>query len=229
MASRQDAIAQVKKERRYQTSLFIAPVISIYNINPNHTKETKSRPAFTAIAAGNIRLNRSAYIGIGVQYLLHGNTFKSYYFKDSILNLYDKEYAYEYTCRYQDLCFPLSFKLKLGENKQKANRVYTVVTWTLRKRVATSMEINSIAYGYSEYFDKAGNEFRSRYLKKTTGSLISLGLGYDKNFHEKNSAYFILLNYSYGLNTFYFYRNNSMPKDLWQNESFLSIGAGIRF
>jgi hypothetical protein len=221
--------AQLKKGPFYQTSIAAGPVLSFYQLNAKHTSGKKSGAAFTALVRCNFRLNRSASINLGVQYLFHSNHFNSYYFPDSTIQLYDKNFNYTYENRFQDVSFPIGLKLKLINNKQKESCLYTELTWALKKRFASNVQINSSLYGNSVYDNKAGNDFRSRYIADRTGSTIALGFGFDKNFTDKKSGWFIGLTYCYTLNTFYYYRTANMPKNLYQIESFLWLTAGFRF
>lgn len=221
--------AQLQKEPFYQTSVFAGPVLSFYSPNTNHTSGMKSGPAFTLGFRGNFRLNKTAKFFIGAQYMIHSNSFISYYFKDSTLQLYDKEFEYTYQNRFHDLLIPAGLHVRLGYNKQKKSSFFTELNWAYKYRFQSNMQINSTLYGFSVYDGTAGSEFRLDKMLKKSANVVCLGFGFDKNFYEKKSGFFFLLNYSYTLNTFYFKRTNNMPRNLFQIESFLNLSAGLRF
>jgi hypothetical protein len=189
----------------------------------------KAKPAFTISVRGHIRINRTASAILGIQYLFHGNSFNSYYFPDSTLQLYDKNFTYTYESRFQDLSIPVGIRIKLNSKKQKESCIYTELIWALKRRFASNLQVNSALYGKSVYDDDAGSIFYLNKQRKATANTVSLGFGFDKNFPDKKSGWFIGLNYTYVLNTFYFARTNNMPKSLYQNESFAALTAGIRF
>jgi hypothetical protein len=56
-----------------------------------------------------------------------------------------------------------------------------------------------------------------------------LATGYDKNFRDKKSAWFIEINIQYCINRFDYIKKNEFPEDLFQNERFLLLNTGIRF
>lgn len=219
----------VKKKKTAQTHVAAGPVFSFYKLNPKHTTGKRSGPAFNVYMREYFKFTKSSYIGIGAQYLIHSNSFRSYYFKDSAMNFYDTTFNYDYICKYQDIGVPICFRWMLAENHQKASAFYTELTWIIKRRFSSNMQINNSTYGFSEYDDTAGDTFKTRFLPKKVGTTLGLSAGFDKNFHDKRSGYFIALTYSYGLNTFYFRRSNNLPHDIYQIESFLSLNAGIRF
>jgi hypothetical protein len=221
--------AQIKKGPFYQTSLLAGPALPFYQINSNHMDHVKAKPAFTASVRGNFRINRTASVILGLQYLYHGNSFNSYYFPDSTVQLYDKNFNYTYESRFQDLSIPLGIRIKLTNKKQKESCIYTELIWAMKRRFASNLQVNSSLYGNSVYDDDAGSIFTINKQRKPTANTVSLGFGFDKNFPDRKSGWFIGIAYTYVLNTFYFSRTSNMPKSLYQNESFAALTAGVRF
>lgn len=221
--------AQQKKDPFYQTSIQLGPVLSIYGHNNKHTSGMKAGMAFTASVKGNFRINQTATFNTGITYLTHSNTFNSYYFPDSTLRLYNEEFNYTYESRFHDIIIPLSLKIKLGVNKQKASCFYSEVGWGYRKRVSSFLNVNSQLYGFSAYEGSAGNEFTARYVSKKSSGTLLLSLGFDKNFREKRAGYFVALNYTKSTNRFHYKGDSGFPNDLYLQENFVSLTAGFRF
>lgn len=221
--------AQQKKDPFYQTTIQLGPVLSIYGNNTKHTSGMKAGMAFTASVKGHFRLNKTATFITGITYLTHANTFSSYYFPDSTLRLYDGKHTYTYESRFHDIIIPMSLKIKLGVNKQKASCFYTEIGWGLRKRVSSYLNVNSQLYGFSAYEGSAGNEFTTRYISKKSSGALLLSLGFDKNFREKRAGYFISLNYTRSTNRFYYKGDSGFPGNLYLQEHFVSLTGGFRF
>ncbi len=223
------SFSQAYKDHFFQTTFSMGPVFSLYKGNSNHMSSPKPKAAFNANAKFYFRFNKVAFLFVGVNYLTHGNSFNSYYFPDSTLRLYDKEFLYNYSSRYQDVSFPLGIHIKFAENKERHYCIYGELGWAMKRRFASTMDVVSNKYGNSVYYDVAGNTFNSRFKSKKTGSSLLMTFGFDKNFHDKHSGFFIEVNLAYGINKFNYAYNKNFPGSLYQNEKFIALNAGIRF
>lgn len=223
------SFSQAYKDHFFQTTFSMGPVFSLYKGNSNHMSSPKPKAAFNANVKFYLRFNRTTFLFAGVNYLTHGNSFNSYYFPDSTLRLYDKEFLYNYSSRYQDISFPLGIHLKFAENKERHYCFYGELGWARKRRFSSQMDVIFNKYGNSVYYDVAGDKFNSRFRNKKVGTNLLITLGFDKNFHDKHSGYFIELNLAYGLNKFTYAYNKNFPGSLYQNEKFIALNAGIRF
>ena len=221
--------AQVKKDKFLQTTLSLGPALTIHKGNSMHTSNMRNKPGFNATTKLYLRLNRIAFFYFGANYLAHGCSFNSYYFTDSTLHLYTQEYEYNYNALFQDIAVPIGIRAKITENKQKKNDLYVELGWALKKRFVSELDVSSNSYGTSVYYDFAGDDFGTRFAPKKTGTSLLMALGYDRNFRDKRSGYFIELQLNYSLNKFYFIKHKNFPNNLYLVERFIAINAGIRF
>jgi len=221
--------AQEKKEKFFQASFYMGPGLAKYKTNTNHSDNLKSKPTFNAGVKLLFNINKSTYYFTSLQILTHGNSFNSYYFADSSIRIYDKKFEYAYLSRFNDIVIQNGLRYKFTENPQTKKYIYSELGFGIKKRLNSLLDVSSISYGNSVYYDTAGDIFNSRVLPKECGFNLILSTGFDKHFREKKTAYFFELNFQYGLNRFYFINHANFPLDLYLEERFLFINTGIRF
>jgi hypothetical protein len=225
----QQFYAQEKKEKFFQTSFYLGPGLAKYKSNNNHSDNLKSKPTFNTGFKCLFTINKSTYFFSGIQLLTHGNSFKSYFFADSSIRIYDKQYAYEYNSRFNDIVFQNGLRYKFTENPQTKKYIYGELGCGIKKRMSGLLDVSSVSFGNSVYYDTPEGRFDNRILPKEYAFSLLFATGFDKHFREKKTAYFFELNFQYGLNRFYYLSSPSFPEDLYLQESFLFINTGIRF
>ena len=225
----QQFYAQEKKEKFFQTSFYMGPGLSKYKINTNHSDNLKSKPTFNAGVKFMLTINKSTYYFTSFQILTHGNSFNSYYFSDSSIRIYDKKYEYNYNSRFNDIVMQNGLRYKFTENPQTKKYIYSELGLGVKKRLNSLLDVSSVSYGNSVYYDTSGELFNSQILPKEYGFNLILSTGFDKHFREKKSAYFFELNFQYGLNRFNFINHANFPVNLYLEERFILINTGIRF
>ncbi len=225
----QSLFSQDRKEKFLHLAIYAGPGLSFYSINSNHADNLKSKPTFNAGVKFLFLLNKSTYFFSSLQILTHGNSFNSYYFADSTLKLYDKNYNYIYDSKFTDLSINAGLRYKFTENQQIKSKIYGELACILKQRVGGLLDVSSISFGNSVYYDTPGNLFNTRTISNKNAFGVLLATGYDKNFRDKKSAWFIEINFQYSINRFDYLKKNEFPEDLFLNERFLLLNTGIRF
>ena len=227
MLSVYPAFSQDRKEKFFHAAIYAGPGLSMYSINIKHADNLKSKPTFNAGIKFLFLLNKSTYVFSSLQILAHGNSFNSYYFQDSTLRLYDKNYNYNYASKFTDALFHAGLRYKFTENHQIKSKIYGELGCIIKQRIGGLLDVSSISYGNSVYYDTPGNLFNTRILSKKNAFGVLLATGYDKNFRDKKSAWFIELNFQYYINRFDFIKKKEFPEDLYQNERFLIVNISF--
>ena len=225
----QSVFCQDKKEKFLQFAIYAGPGLSIYSINTKHADNLKSKPTFNAGIKCLLTLNKSTYFFTSLQIITHGNSFNSYYFADSTLKLYDKNYNYNYNSKFTDFSVNAGLRYKFTENHQTKSKIYGELACILKQRIGGLLDLSSISYGNSVYYDTPGNNFSIGKNSNKNAFGVLLASGFDKNFRDKKSAWFVEINFQYCINRFDFIKKEEFPKDLFQNERFLLLNTGIRF
>jgi len=222
-------VAQEKKEKNFYTLLYGGPSLAFYKGNVNHTSDLKSKPAFAGGVSFLFRLNKSAYLFTGFNLLTHGNNFNSYFFADSSFHFYDKKLDYLYSCRFTDITLVSGIRINFMENTQLKKHFYGEMSWGIKRRFQSTLDVSSASYGNSVYYAEAGNLFDTKIPGKEFAHAVVLTSGYDANFREKKNGYFFALQFNYTINPFRFIQFSRFPNDIYLRERFLCLITGLRF
>lgn len=225
----QTVFCQDKKDKFLQFAIYAGPGLSIYSINTKHADDLKNKPTFNAGFKLLFLMNKSTYFFTSIQILTHGNSFNSYYFADSTLKLYDKTYNYKYDSKFNDFSINAGLRYKFTENHQTKSKIYGELGCILKQRIGGLLDVSSISYGNSVYYDTPGNNFSIGKNSNKNAFGVLLASGFDKNFRDKKSAWFVEINFQYCINRFDFIKKEEFPEDIFQNERFLLLNTGIRF
>ena len=100
------------ESRIVRTRLMIAPVLSFYKINRNHADSPHQKMSGLFSLKEEVRLNykHNMYFLFGVEYMVHGLNFNTYYFKQDSIQLYTGNFNYSYSLYMHEIDIPLQFE-----------------------------------------------------------------------------------------------------------------------
>mgnify|MGYP000880694793 FL=1 len=92
--AQEDGGKQLRNSRKnplLKTRIGISPVIGLYKTNKNHTSGTKQKMSFCFSVKEELRFNKKNvdFLFFGVDYMMHGVSFISYYFYAVSIILYN--------------------------------------------------------------------------------------------------------------------------------------------
>ncbi len=216
------------KPEKY-TRFGIAPVIGFYSLNTKHAISPKARMSFAVFLKRERSMDKSykAFISYGAEYLFHGVNFKSYYFSQDTLQLYDESFSYSYAMFIHELNIPIQAKFTFKSTTNSRLTPYISIGYIPRIFLSSNLTISKD--GNNVKSETINLKFKNPFLSSKINSFASLSFGIQSNRTRNESVtVFMELNYKYGFSPYYFNTNYS-PSSLFINSSHLSLNIGIAF
>lgn len=205
------------------------PALGFYKINTNHAQSPSARMSALIGLKKEIRCDRShkLHFLFGAEYLFHGINFKSYYFDQDTLQLYDKTFSYDYSLFMQEIDVPLQLKFSFNRENNTLFSPYIMLGYHIRcllpATVSVAADGNEVHKGNEDLF------FRHKMFNSRINSFVSLTAGWQKNtINNSKAGFYVELNYRYGFSQYYF-KTDYAASSLYMNGSHLSLQIGIKF
>lgn len=218
-----------KKSKENYTRLGIAPVIGFYSLNTKHAISPKARMSFSAFMKREWSMDRSnkLFFSVGAEYFLHGINYRSYYFSQDTLQLYDQSFEYSYRLYVHELNAPIQVKLAFNSTTNSLFTPYVSFGYHLRYLAVANLEVEKD--GEFVQSDRVDLKFRNPFLSKKVNSFLSLSLGFQSNRTRSSSVtFFAEASFRYGFSPYSFKQNYSASA-VYINSQHLSFNIGIGF
>ncbi|WP_317898703.1 hypothetical protein [Aurantibacillus circumpalustris] len=164
---------------------------------------------------------------IGVEYFFHGLNFRSYYFDQDTLQLYDKSFSYNYSLFIHELNLPIQFKYLFKRADNSLFSPYIIAGYHLRYLLPGALKVKQNGQLIKE--DSPELKFKNALFVNKMNAYVSLGIGWQKNSLRSNKgSFFVELNGRYGFSPYYFETNYS-ASSLFINGAHLALQLGLKF
>jgi hypothetical protein len=211
------------------TRFGIAPVVGFYDLQTQHAIAPKPRMSFSAFAKNEWSMDHSnqTFFSIGIEYLVHGLNYKSYYFDQDTLQLYDKSFGYDYSMYIQEANLPVQLKYTFNSTTNSLFTPYVSIGYHLRYLVSTGLKVQQD--GALIKSDHVDMKFKNPFITDKINSFGSLSLGFQNHRTRSNSAtFFVELSYRYGFSPYYFKESYS-ANAVYIRSSHLALNIGVGF
>lgn len=222
----QEAYPYRKGKIRHRISL--GPAISFYKNHPEHTIDTHSKFGFNAAYKTEILLGRKTNVLAGLEFMSQGVAFHGYYQDSANTYLFDRTYNYLHEIRYEEVQLPISFKLAFNNEKDKAFTPYGFGGIGFRYIVKAMAYVESDSTGAPIYDGKTDLTFENHIVDKHFNAFYEAGLGLQRNYRTKGSAFFFEFTYKYSISRLH-YVGNETTNNLNIRDANLSVTLGLRF
>jgi hypothetical protein len=205
------------------------PAVGFYKINTNHAQAPSRRMSALIGFKKEVRCDNQhkVFFLFGADYFFHGVNFKSYYFDQDTLQLYDKSFAYDYSLFMQEIQIPLQAKFSFNRESNNLFSPYVMIGYHLRFLLPANVRVSNEGNQVSKKDENL--KFRNKLFVEQMNSCISLTAGWQKNtINNSKSGFFIELNYRYGFSQYYF-KTNYAANSLFMNSSHLVLQLGLKF
>lgn len=205
------------------------PSIGFYSINTNHAQPPSARMSALIGLKKEVRCDRShkLFFVFGAEYLFHGVNFKSYYFDQDTLQLYDKSFLYDYSLFLQEIDVPLQLKFSFNRENNTLFSPYIMLGYHIRVLLPATIKVSN--NGNVVHQGTEDLRFRHKMINDRLNSFVSLTAGWQKNtINNSRTGFYLELNYRYGFSQ-YSFKSNYAPSSLYLNGSHLSLQIGLKF
>ncbi|MBL7917215.1 MAG: hypothetical protein JNM96_02385, partial [Bacteroidia bacterium] len=186
------------------TRFGIAPVIGFYSLNTKHAISPKSRMSFALFLKRERSMDKSykAFISVGAEYFFHGLNFKSYYFSQDTLQLYDESFGYSYSMFVHELNVPVQAKFTFKSTNNSKFTPYFSLGYVPRLLLSANLSVSQD--GNNVVSENVNLKFKNPLFYSKLNSYASLSFGIQSNRTRSESVtVFMELNYKYGFSPYY--------------------------
>lgn len=212
-----------------RTRLMIAPVISFYGINKNHSSNVRQKMSGLFSLKEEIRLNEkhNMFLEIGVEYMVHGLNFNSYYFKPDSIQLYTGNMNYQYSLYVHEIDFPIQIKLCFNHENNARITPYCMIGYHFRTLLDANLKVKQDGETVHKTYEVL--TFKNKLISKRNNPFLSLTFGIQKNnLKTFKSCVFAEVTYRYGFSP-YLLKDSFTPSSLYITGNHLTIGFGFKF
>ena len=220
--------SQSRKDPIFKTRIGVSPVLSFYKSNPRHTNSTKPKMAFNISCKEEIKFGkkRETAILVGLEYMIHGLSFDSYYFYLDSLKLYTPErLKYTYNLKIYELNFPIQLKYAFQKETNAVYSSYIFGGYNLRWLMSSQLQVTDNG---NEIVNKRETvSFKIPLFMNQLNSFLTIGAGFQRNKFAKQTALFLECQFKYGLSPIYM-NDVFTPSSLYINSHFLLLTVGVK-
>ena len=223
------SVLSLNSIKHVKTRLSISPVLGLYSANKHSASGAKQKLSVAVSAKAEWRLTRhyQDFLLIGVEYMLHGADFNSYYFYKDSLQLYSQSRMhYTYSLTMHELDFPILLKHSFQKESNTLLSQYIFAGYNYRWLIASHLKIADS--GAELYNQNEKVIFKNGAFSPTNSGFLCFGAGFQKNIPAKEKAFFAEVQFKYGLNALYVH-NDYSPSSLYLNNHFIYITVGTKF
>ena len=215
---------------RMRTRITIAPVVSFYKINMNHASNPRQKMSGLFSLREEIRLNykHNMFFLFGVEYMLHGVNFNSYYFKPDSIQLYNEDrMTYQYSLYMHDIDVPLQLKLCFNHENNARATPYVMIGYHFRTLLDANLKVKQDGEVVHKSYEVV--TFKNQLFSKRNNPFVSLTLGIQKNnLKTLRNCIFAEITYRYGFSP-YLLKDSFTPSSLYISGNHLNLGLGFKF
>ena len=217
------------KDPIIRTRVSIAPVISFYSLNQNHAQDAKQKMSGLFSIREEIRLNtaHTIFLLVGVEYLVHGVNFYSYYFKQDSIQIYTGNMNYNYHLYFHEIDIPIQLKYSFTRENNSIYTPYVMFGYHFRTIFAGNLIVKQDGNNIEKKYEEV--KFKNPLFNPKSNAFASITFGVQRNNpkHPKRCV-FGEVSYRQGFSPYYI-SDNFTPSSLFINGSHLVFGFGITF
>lgn len=221
--------APMGESRIIRTRVTLGPVISFYKINRNHASAPQQKMSGLISLREEVRLNHkhNMFFLFGIEYMVHGVNFNSYYFKQDSIQLYTGDMNYKYSLYMHEIDVPLQLKLCFNHENNARFTPYVILGYHLRTLLDANLKVKQDGETVHKTFEVI--EFKNKLFTKRNNPFVSLTLGIQKNnLKTFKNCIFAEITYRYGFSP-YLLKDSFTPSSLYISGNHLNVGLGFKF
>ncbi|MGZ3929880.1 MAG: hypothetical protein ACXVPQ_00665 [Bacteroidia bacterium] len=217
------------KEPRVRTRLTVSPIVSFYTINEHHAKNPRQKMSGSVSLKEEIRLNNrhNTFLLFGIEYMVHGLNFNSYYFKPDSIQLYDGNFKYTYSLYIHEIDVPIQLKYSFTRENNSLVSPYIMIGYHFRTLLFGDLTVKQ--NGQTIVTKMEPVTFKNPLFTNRNNPFVSFTLGVQKNHpdHTRTGVY-AEISYRIGFSP-YLITDTFMPSSLFINGNHLAISLGVKF
>ncbi len=171
--------------------------------------------------------SNKTFFSVGLEYFIHGVNYRSYYFAQDTLQLYDTSFSYTYRSYIHELQLPLQVKFAFNSTTNSLFSPYVTIGYHLRYLLSSVVKVEQDGNVVS---NKAVDmKFKNPFLTSRMNSAVGIAIGFQSNRTRTNgTTFFVEAAYKYGFSP-YFFKESYSASSVYINSMHLGLNIGIGF
>jgi hypothetical protein len=214
------------------TRFGIAPVIGFYKLDSHHARSAKARMSFSAFLKHEKSIDKKnrMFLSAGVEYFYHGLTYRSYYFNQDTLQLYDGSMAYSYRLSIGEINVPLQVKLTFKSTTNSLFTPYVAFGYHLRYLLNANLKVDQDGVQVKD--ESVHLTFKNPLVNEHINSFVGASFGVQNHHHARSQSspitVFMEISYRYGFSP-YFFKTNYSASSVYINSQHIAVNIGLGF
>lgn len=198
-----------------------------YSGNKNHASNLNFLPSYSVSFLPEIRLNRKSSFLLGIEWFSHGTSFSSYYFKKGLPAIYDKNFDFRYSLRWNELVVPILYR-SFFEGKMRDRYKYFFDVGPAIRYVYPASCTVSDKTGAEIFDSKVVTQFNPSTKNNALGMFFQAawGMEFFKDDLRRAFTFSILLKYPPSR---FLFQEEFTAGSLFISQLHAGVGFGIRF
>ena len=217
------------ESRLIRTRLMIAPVISFYKVNNNHAANPHQKMSGLFSLREEVRLTykNNMFFLFGVEYMVHGVNFDSYYFKPDSIQLYTGDMTYQYSLYMHEIDVPIQLKLCFNHENNAIFTPYFIMGYHFRTLLDANLKVKQNGEVVHKTYEVI--TFKNQLFSKRNNPFVSITFGLQKNnLKTYKNCVFAEITYRYGFSP-YLLKDSFTASSLYITGNHLNVGFGFKF
>ncbi len=233
-----DPFKQVQPEspmqgRKVKVRIDFGLLQQFYVTDPNYTTGENTTGDGTPYTLGlklEIPIMKNSDIITGIDYMNEGFNFDSYFFAKGYSFLYNDSLVYNHDISLDEIQIPILYKMNFSNEERNVKTFYATLGWAFRYLLFNNATVTSTEDTKHPFVWEGQNDIVSAYhLITAQGSgIIEASLGYQHNALRNGNAWYLEIEYKYGVSPFIYNGNGMGSNNVQFSLNTLAFKFGLR-
>jgi hypothetical protein len=216
-------------KRSAKTRIEAGMVLGFLKNDPHYTNTSKVSSGYTIGVKEEIPVLRKSAIQFGFDFYKQSISFNSYFFAPGYSFLYDpaKE-IYNHAISIDEMHFPIELRFSFLPETKNIRTFYGMFGYVYRLLIYDNAIVTNTQSGRFVYEGQDNLTYNYSLFTPKGSSIIELGLGYQRNGMKNGNAFFVELNYNYGISPINYSGNGFGSNDINFTLASFAIKVGLK-
>jgi|GEM_PF-997217 len=216
-------------KRPLKTRIDFGVVLGMYSNDPHYTNGTAAQGGYTIGVKEEIPVLMLSSILLGFDFYKQNLSFNSYYFAKGYSFLYiPSQEIYNHSIAIDEIHIPLEYKFSFGSEYRNRRTFYGLIGWVYRLLIYDNALVTSTENGAFIFEGQNNLTYKYHLFTPIGSSVIEAGLGYQRNVIKNGNAFFIELDYNYGISPLHYSGNGFGSNSIDFTLNTVAIKIGLR-
>lgn len=195
----------------------------------HYTNSSQVKGGYCLGVKEEIPVLQKASIQFGFDFYKQNMVFNSYFFAPGYSFLYTPSLEiYNHAITLDEMHFPVEYRFSFTPETKNIRTFYGMFGWVYRLLIYDNALVTNTQNGNFVYEGENNVTYKYSLFTNIGSSIIELGLGYQRNGLKNGNAFFVEINYNYGISPVHYSGNGAGSNDVTFTLNTLSIKVGLK-